>query len=113
MTRFPAPCDSNRVTSTESLYINTLLPLHFLNTTVAMSELLCSWLRVLALQSQFKLCSRHSTEQALIESAATSYSDPWRPQVHYTPEANWLNDPNGLFKDDDGLWHLYYQCGYP
>lgn len=34
----------------------------------------------------------------------------WRPQVHFSPPANWLNDPNGLFRDADGLWHMYYQC---
>ena len=32
----------------------------------------------------------------------------WRPQAHYTPERNWMNDPNGLVHHD-GTWHLFYQ----
>lgn len=23
-----------------------------------------------------------------------------------------MNDPNGMFVDEDGLWHLYYQCEF-
>ena len=34
----------------------------------------------------------------------------WRPQVHFTPPRNWMNDPNGLILDSSGTWHLYYQC---
>jgi sucrose-6-phosphate hydrolase SacC (GH32 family) len=21
-----------------------------------------------------------------------------------------MNDPNGMFVDEEGIWHLYYQC---
>ncbi|MGN1019845.1 MAG: hypothetical protein ACI4O7_05690, partial [Aristaeellaceae bacterium] len=31
-----------------------------------------------------------------------------RPVFHFTPEANWINDPNGLCQID-GVYHLYYQ----
>ncbi|WP_127792572.1 glycoside hydrolase family 32 protein [Agromyces sp. LHK192] len=31
-----------------------------------------------------------------------------RPRFHFTPERNWMNDPNGLVYDR-GLWHLYFQ----
>lgn len=37
-----------------------------------------------------------------------TYSHKYRPQIHYSPEKNWMNDPNGMFYDD-GLYHLYYQ----
>jgi fructan beta-fructosidase len=44
---------------------------------------------------------------AFAQSAAT-YQEPYRPQFHYTPGANWMNDPNGLV-DYQGEHHLFYQ----
>ena len=32
----------------------------------------------------------------------------FRPNIHFTPEKNWNNDPNGLIYID-GIWHLYYR----
>lgn len=40
--------------------------------------------------------------------AASSRDEQYRPQVHFTPAANWINDPNGMVFAD-GVWHLYYQ----
>ncbi|RDA85137.1 hypothetical protein CP532_1543 [Ophiocordyceps camponoti-leonardi (nom. inval.)] len=38
------------------------------------------------------------------------YGGVYRPQVHYSPPRNFMNDPNGLFRSPkDGTWHLYYQ----
>ncbi len=34
--------------------------------------------------------------------------DPHRPVYHFLPEANWLNDPNGLIQWR-GRYHLFYQ----
>lgn len=36
------------------------------------------------------------------------YSEPYRPQFHYTPAENWMNDPNGLLYHN-GVYHLFYQ----
>ncbi|RDW78334.1 hypothetical protein BP5796_06186 [Coleophoma crateriformis] len=44
-----------------------------------------------------------------VAASTVSYSDPWRPQVHFTPPQNFMNDPNGLFRDEAGLFHMYYQ----
>ncbi|OJT04982.1 Invertase [Trametes pubescens] len=54
------------------------------------------------------------------------YNGPYRPQVHFTPpqvrdsisyrihetdlaRQHFMNDPNGMFLDGNGTYHLYYQ----
>jgi sucrose-6-phosphate hydrolase SacC (GH32 family) len=39
---------------------------------------------------------------------ADYYHEPFRPQFHFSPEENWMNDPNGMVYLD-GEYHLFYQ----
>ena len=41
-------------------------------------------------------------------TAAQTYDELYRPQYHYTPVKNWMNDPNGMVFHK-GVYHLYYQ----
>src|SRR5262245_57969620 len=40
--------------------------------------------------------------------ASDYYAEPYRPQFHFSPEVNWMNDPNGLVYYQ-GEYHLFYQ----
>lgn len=36
--------------------------------------------------------------------------DDNRPELHFTPQHGWMNDPNGLLYDEEAkIWHLYFQ----
>lgn len=45
-----------------------------------------------------------------MESTQSSplFSEKFRPQLHFTPERNWINDPNGLLFYK-GRYHLFFQ----
>jgi fructan beta-fructosidase len=47
----------------------------------------------------------------LCSDAQEIYQEPYRPQVHFSPMANWMNDPNGLVYFE-GTYHLFFQY-YP
>ncbi|ENH65972.1 Levanase [Fusarium oxysporum f. sp. cubense race 1] len=44
----------------------------------------------------------------LATACATSYTEDYRPQYHFTPAKNWMNDPNGLIYHK-GKYHMYFQ----
>ncbi|NNF34850.1 MAG: glycoside hydrolase family 32 protein, partial [Saprospiraceae bacterium] len=45
------------------------------------------------------------------ETDSEYYSEQYRPQFHFSPESNWMNDPNGMVYYE-GEYHLFYQY-YP
>lgn len=40
--------------------------------------------------------------------SAENYQERYRPQYHFTPAKNWINDPNGLVFHKD-KYHMFYQ----
>jgi fructan beta-fructosidase len=43
-----------------------------------------------------------------INAQSKLYTETYRPQFHFSPSANWCNDPNGLVYNN-GIYHLFYQ----
>ncbi len=37
-----------------------------------------------------------------------NYTEAYRPQIHFSPPAHWMNDPNGMVYVN-GIYHLFYQ----
>ena len=40
------------------------------------------------------------------DTVVKPYHENFRPQYHFSPEAHWMNDPNGLVYND-GTYHLF------
>ena len=32
-----------------------------------------------------------------------------KPRFHITGASGWINDPNGMFQNKDGIYHVFYQ----
>lgn len=41
-------------------------------------------------------------------ATAANYTEPYRPQYHFSPAKNWMNDPTGLLYHND-IYHLFFQ----
>ncbi len=51
-----------------------------------------------------------TTTVSYVEGTPT-YAEAYRPQYHYSCKNSWMNDINGTVYFN-GVWHMYYQCGY-
>ncbi|MFC7323954.1 GH32 C-terminal domain-containing protein [Halorubrum rutilum] len=71
----------------------------------ARSELVSGCLSAVAAGDQ---PGRPKTADELTAMRRAFADDSARPRYHFTPPANWLNDPNGLIRWD-GRYHLFYQ----
>ena len=49
-----------------------------------------------------------AASQAVEKAVPVANSDQYRPKYHFTPLANWMNDPNGTIFHR-GNYHLFYQ----
>lgn len=66
-----------------------------------------STIKWLAMLSFITACSNTKQDTSLPNVAAEKY----RPLIHFTPAANWMNDPNGMVYYNN-QYHLFYQY-YP
>lgn len=56
----------------------------------------------------YKQLQWQETEKNNGDVYRTDYNGQYRPQIHYTPVRNWINDPNGLIYVN-GTYHMFYQ----
>lgn len=45
------------------------------------------------------------------QNSSSVYHEQYRPQIHFSPQAHWMNDPNGMVYNN-GIYHLFFQY-YP
>lgn len=77
-----------------------------------MKKLTLTWLLLIAI---IGCNSIHKNEEksspTLKKKKLFTEEQLYRPNFHFTPKNNWMNDPNGMFYLD-GIYHLYFQY-YP
>lgn len=64
-----------------------------------------SYLKYIPLVALFAACT--ATKKNSSTSPAFA-NEQYRPQLHFTPQKGWMNDPNGMVYDK-GTYHLFYQ----
>ncbi|EPQ56865.1 hypothetical protein GLOTRDRAFT_120322 [Gloeophyllum trabeum ATCC 11539] len=67
------------------------------------------WPLTLPLAIGLAALAQASVFAADAEPIPGNYSGQLRPQIHFSPPKEFMNDPNGMFLDAEGTYHLYYQ----
>ena len=96
--------------ATNDLFINDQAVTSEQTTKIALEE----GMNVIRIKVQDKVSKASTITELNIkrrQNPATAYTERYRPQFHYTPEANWINDPNGMVYFE-GEYHFFYQY-YP
>ena len=69
--------------------------------------------KLIILGAALSACVAGASEESTVvrdEPLPGNYGGDLRPQIHFSPPQQFMNDPNGMVLDADGLWHVYYQC---
>lgn len=78
------------------------------NTRLFLQMFLVRFLLFLCTCTLFFSCKNENPKAG---KSTSYYQEQHRPQFHFSPEANWMNDPNGMVFFE-GEYHLFYQY-YP
>jgi len=54
------------------------------------------------------ICCLLSVQLSLAQDTSNISNEQYRPQIHFTPEKYWINDPNGMVYHK-GIYHLFFQ----